>query len=117
MERVPDDPAGGGPTYGTGACRTGGPAAYPWVDPGDRLRASSGQTGSGAGRTTGSGQPRCSGRPPRQWLAPWHILNFLPEPQGQGAFFGVPLSCSSVRVVPDATISRSSTPPSAVGAE
>ena len=53
----------------------------------------------------------------RQALAPWHILNVWPDPQGQGAFFGVDPSSSAVSVVPAAApTSRCSMPPSAVGA-
>ena len=55
--------------------------------------------------------------PPRQ-RRPWHILNFLPEPHGQGPFLGVFASWSSVRTADaaDAPSSRSSTPPLSLGA-
>ena len=67
-----------------------GPAARAWQDsrPAAAARRAPRRTSSAAGppRVLGAGQRR-----------PWHILNFLPEPQGHGAFFGVLASWSSVR--------------------
>ena len=97
--------------------------------PRPRTRCTGGPTGSSPSRSSGS--PRTAGRgddgagprgarlgrlraPQRR---PWHILNFLPDPQGHGALRGVDAISSSVRVaVPPPLSSRTSTSPVSVGA-
>ena len=81
---------------------------------------------------TGRHQTPDGGRMPTQWpevrgrvrlrsgcgqALPWHILNFLPEPQGHGPLRETPLSCSSVSVSLAEPTPRCSTSPVSLGAE
>src|SRR5690348_4410763 len=58
-----------------------------------------------------------SGPPMGQAFLPWHILNFLPEPHGQGPLRETPLSCSGDRVSSTVPTLRCSVPPVSLGAE